>query len=36
MVNLKTGRPVRLPTEWRERYGVAEVDSPAPAAPAGL
>ena len=24
LVNLKSGRPVRLPVEWRERYGVTD------------
>lgn len=24
LVNLKEGRPVRMPAEWRERYGLAD------------
>lgn len=31
LVNLKSGRPVRLPAEWRERYG--QEDGEMPAAP---
>jgi YbgC/YbaW family acyl-CoA thioester hydrolase len=28
LVNLKTGKPVRLPAEWRERYGAVPETQP--------